>query len=81
MDLHYLNVMFISDDHGSSTLQADNFHLRLWTFQTLVGIECVRDVDDLLMMIMSIVKKTICWEFCHMILISASDVIECVVDV
>ena len=61
------------DKHGFSSTQSKNFHLysvRLWT---LVELECIRNVGNLLLMNMSLlrgecVKKNLCGESCHMIL-------------
>jgi hypothetical protein len=69
------------DEHGLFTFQSNNFHLYLVRFWTLVGFECVEDVGDPLMMIMSFTKKTVRWEFHHMILISSSTIVACVTKV
>lgn len=72
--------MFIND-HGSSASQFENFHLHLVISWTLARYECVRDVCALLMVIMSFVKKNLCWELHHLKLIFASTGVACVVGV
>ena len=52
-----------------------------WDFEILSGFECLRDVGDLLMMIMSFLKTIVCREFCHKRLIFTSTIATCVVDV
>ena len=73
--------MFMIYEHRSSNLKFDNFHICLVRFQNLVVFDYVGDVGDIVMMIMSFEKIVVCWEFYHMIFISAFVITSCVVGV